>query len=126
MAHRFKYGGDSREPRSKEQKATRSKERLQIWRKAVMAAYGGQCACCGEREIAFLTLDHVYNDGRQDRRQGIFGMMLYQKALEEFSDRYQVLCRNCNFAKWSYGVCPHRNVDKLIANVAKETMEVKN
>ena len=35
----------------------------------VFQAYGGyQCACCGETEPMFLTIDHVGNDGADHRR----------------------------------------------------------
>jgi hypothetical protein len=37
-------------------------------REDVIAAYGGRCACCGEFERDFLTLDHVNNDGAEHRR----------------------------------------------------------
>lgn len=30
--------------------------------------YGERCACCGETERLFLTLDHVNNDGAEHRR----------------------------------------------------------
>src|ERR1700690_82087 len=37
-------------------------------RETVLAAYGGLvCACCGEREIKFLTLDHIENNGAAER-----------------------------------------------------------
>ena len=36
---------------------------------AVFAIYGGACACCGEREFRFLTLDHIENNGSKLRRE---------------------------------------------------------
>jgi hypothetical protein len=32
-------------------------------RDLVFAHYGEQCACCGESERLFLTIDHINNDG---------------------------------------------------------------
>jgi hypothetical protein len=38
-------------------------------RAELIAAYGGRCACCGESESIFLDLDHVNNDGKEDRQR---------------------------------------------------------
>jgi len=74
-------------------------------------AYGGKCACCGETEPAFLTIDHINNDGYTKRLEGQgVGAMLY-KDLERRGwpkDEYQLLCMNCNFAKGHFGSCPHK------------------
>src|ERR1700726_1141623 len=41
-----------------------NRERRKVLRSAGFAAYGGAvCACCGEKELAFLTLDHIENNG---------------------------------------------------------------
>jgi hypothetical protein len=77
----------------------------------VMNAYGGICACCGESEIIFLTIDHINNDGAEKRRNGEpMGNTLYAKLkrLGFPKSEYQVLCMNCNFAKGLYGSCPHQ------------------
>src|ERR1019366_4483037 len=34
-----------------------------------IAAYGGKCACCGETERIFLTIDHIGGGGAEHRRQ---------------------------------------------------------
>ena len=77
------------------------------------AAYGGfRCACCGETEPMFLTLDHINNDGAEHRRLvggkggSSFFAWLRQK---KFPPGFQVLCRNCNWGKHANGgVCPHQ------------------
>ena len=33
----------------------------------VLDHYGRACSCCGETEPAFLTIDHVNNDGAEHR-----------------------------------------------------------
>lgn len=81
----------------------------------VFQAYGGVvCRCCGENEIKFLSLDHVFNDGyaerdKSNRRKG--GVPLYRRLRKlGYPDkhRYQVLCMNCNFGKKiNKGTCPH-------------------
>ncbi len=85
-------------------------ERHGILRAAMLAAYGGKCACCGETEPKFLELDHIFNDGAEHRRR-------YGHADAEWialhragwpKDRHQLLCSNCNRGKLrNNGVCPH-------------------
>lgn len=72
-------------------------------------AYGGcRCACCGETELVFLTLDHVNNDGATHRRR--LGHTTPYSHLRRmgYPPGFQVLCFNCNFAK-QFGPCPHKN-----------------
>ena len=95
-----------------EYEATRKSKqqaRTQALKTAVYAGYGNQCACCGERTIAFLTVDHVNNDGARERRSGVSLDLIYRRIIESrFPDNYQLLCRNCNWGKHiNKGVCPH-------------------
>lgn len=79
-------------------------------------AYGGKvCACCGEMEERFLTLDHIENNGATERlkiagRRNAAGTHTYKwLRARSFPPGYQVLCMNCNFGKrMNGGVCPHR------------------
>lgn len=83
-------------------------------------AYGnGLCACCGEPDERFLTLDHVNNDGAEHRRSlsiwgQSMGSVFYRrmKSLGYPNDPpLQVLCFNCNNGKRvNKGVCPHQEV----------------
>lgn len=77
-------------------------------REEVMAAYGGRCACCGEAEDQFLTIDHIdgHPKGVGAPRSGN-GLYLMLRR-EGFPEGYQVLCWNCNCAKGFYGMCPHK------------------
>jgi hypothetical protein len=76
-----------------------------------MLAYGdGCCACCGETNLDFLTLDHVNGDGAQKRADGaLTGATSYswlkRRAFPD-RDQFQVLCFNCNCAKGVRGGCP--------------------
>ena len=83
---------------------------LKMWRRVIILGYGGKCSCCDESQIEFLTIDHTYNDGNIERNKGVKnGYMTYKKIIDEnFPDRYQILCWNCNAAKHYYLVCPHR------------------
>ena len=34
-----------------------------------LVAYGGQCACCGEKAYEFLAIDHINGGGLAERRR---------------------------------------------------------
>lgn len=75
-------------------------------------AYGGRCACCGEANPVFLTIDHANNDGAAHRgATRASGNALYQLLKQEGwpKDRgLRVLCFNCNCGRAvNGGVCPH-------------------
>lgn len=87
---------------------------------AAFNAYGGySCSCCGIKEQCFLTLDHVNGGGNHHREQiapnhkrwgGGGGDKLYRWLKREgYPTGFQVLCFNCNFAKWRLGKCPHQS-----------------
>jgi len=92
---------------------TRRRERHLEIKTSVMNAYGGRCACCGERHLVFLSIDHVNGDGAEHRRSGAKSGRGFYNWLREnnFPDGYQVLCFNCNFAKSQYGGCPHQETN---------------
>lgn len=73
--------------------------------------YGWKCICCGEIEVAFLTIDHINNDGAEHRRK--VGPHLYEWLVRNnFPESFQTLCRNCNWAKHTLGVCPHKKKEQ--------------
>ena len=80
-------------------------------RRAVLRAYGGRCACCGEDTPEFLGVDHVNNDGEAHRAElKGYGRAIYRWLKREGypqDGRFQLLCHNCNVAKGCYGGCPH-------------------
>lgn len=100
------------------EQSKRHRERLRL---RVIAAYGGACACCGEDGPAFLAIDHIHNDGRQDRKErGLIGTTMY-RWLEKNGyprDRYQLLCHNCNMTKGFYGNCPHSDFNYYKAGIS--------
>jgi len=80
---------------------------------SAIKAYGGyRCACCGETEPLFLTLDHVNNDGKSHRKMlGTLGGAKLYKWLRDnnYPSGFQVLCSNCNHGKQrNGGICPHK------------------
>jgi hypothetical protein len=86
----------------------RCNQRLRI---EVLEAYGGKCACCGETEIKFLSIDHVEGNGAAHRRDVVKsgGGQQFWRWLKKnnYPSGFQVLCHNCNMAKAFYGSCPH-------------------
>ncbi len=61
--------------------------------------YGDACVNCNQRNRAFLSLDHILNNGRAHRRErGLYG--IYKDAtVRRDNSHYQILCYNCNFSK---------------------------
>lgn len=95
-----------RKTRSESGKTYLAEYRAKIKREAI-EAYGGKCACCGEVEPVFLTLDHVDGKGNEHRKEvGKTDMWAWARR-NGFPDLFQVLCFNCNFAK-HWGTCPHK------------------
>lgn len=76
---------------------------------AFIAKYGGACRCCGETESEFLALDHVNNDGAEERKL-FFNETIIRRLVraEKIDLNYQILCMNCNFSKGRFGYCPHK------------------
>ncbi len=82
-----------------------------------IVAYGGyRCACCGESEPLFLTLDHMNNGGNRHRKRlgSSASMRLYQWLRDNrYPPGYRVLCVNCNLGRHrNGGVCPHKKKRK--------------
>lgn len=96
--HKQKYINQAREYRWKLKRQT-------------LKSYGGKCACCGEKQIEFLAIDHVNGGGNKERRKNrtIQSHKFYfWLRKRNFPKGYQVLCHNCNMAKSHFGGCPHR------------------
>lgn len=78
-------------------------------------AYGGMCACCGEMELRFLTIDHKDGKGARHRKRlgfpGRTGHTFYCWLRKRGYPRknYQALCFNCNCGRHvNGGICPHK------------------
>ena len=73
------------------------------------------CACCGEKHIEFLIVDHIHNGGNRHRRKigtGSGSSFYHWLIKRKYPKGFQVLCHNCNMAK-SQGGCPHQK-DKVM------------
>lgn len=104
--------------RHRDDQLTKMREYRERIKDAVFQAYGGYvCACCGETEKRFLTIDHVNNDGNKHRKEigfrGGIGMYLWIHK-NNFPPDFQVLCFNCNHGKQlNGGVCPHQKESSM-------------
>ena len=95
----------------------KEKRRIYSWnlKMQCLIAYGGsppKCACCGEKEPQFLSLDHKKGDGAKHRKEIGGSTALYCWLIrKKFPKKVmlQVLCYNCNCAKGFFGTCPHKN-----------------
>ncbi len=90
----------------------------------VFGKYGGAvCACCGENNLIFLTIDHINGGGTKHRREmGGGGRFNYRWIVRNnFPPGFQVLCMNCNFGKGQNflrngrNICPHSEAIQAVA-----------
>lgn len=98
----------------RKKECAKSKAVMAKLKKQVFEAYGDKCACCGESEPFFLSIDHVNNNGAEMRKNGDYGRSgtaFYQYLRKNnFPDGFQVLCMNCNIGKHrNGGICPHQS-----------------
>lgn len=87
-----------------------AKQRNRALKDAAYRAYGGyRCACCGETQPAFLSIDHVNGDGCKHRKSIGRGTSIYAWLRNNgYPAGFQVLCHNCNHGRHiNGGVCPH-------------------
>lgn len=104
--YRRKWATDNRNKVRGYQKKFRLSVRIEAF-----SHYGGEkCACCGETQFEFLTIDHMEGNGNKHRKNiNIRGGHNFYSWLRQnnWPPGYQVLCFNCNQAKGFFGRCPH-------------------
>lgn len=106
--------------RKSDQFKKHASDRARRVRADVIHHYGGFCVCCGESNLKFLTLDHIYGNGGAHRRatntRGGTRYYYWVRA-NGFPDFLRVLCYNCNLATYrNGGICPHEEARlKLVA-----------
>lgn len=96
--------------RHRERRAEQARAHRRQLREEFIIAYGGECACCGEQEHVFLTLEHKNRDGKLHRNTyGTSAQILADLKRRGWpKENYELLCFNCNRASWELGICPHR------------------
>lgn len=85
-------------------------------KKEVINYYGGKCACCGEKYLEFLCIDHINGGGSKHRKiiKARGGAFLRFLRSINYPKGYQVLCHNCNASLAHHGYCPHKPKIKRI------------
>jgi hypothetical protein len=85
------------------------KDYLKRLKEQLFTALGNKCACCGEANPQFLTIDHIHGGGTRHRRSLGSGRSMYLEIIREGipRDKYRILCMNCNFSFGHWGFCPH-------------------
>jgi hypothetical protein len=73
--------------------------------------YGWTCACCGEANSGFLTIDHIHGGGNKHRKEIGGGNVFYAWLIRQgYPEGYQTLCYNCNCGRaHNGGICPHEH-----------------
>src|SRR5687768_12949862 len=95
------------DPEYRKQKIARERARRARIRLEALAHYGGKCYCCGETELAFLALDHIYGGGNAHRKT-VPHIQIWAKQ-NNWPPILRVACHNCNRASYANGgVCPHQ------------------
>lgn len=86
------------------------RERHQLLKRAMVMAYGGECECCGETEIEFLTLDHINGGGHQHRKAVGGGSKVWRMLRDAGwpKEGYRLLCMNCQLGFAHGRTCPHQ------------------
>ena len=77
--------------------AAQSRAAKQRLREQLFEIYGHECAICGFSDKRALTLDHILQNGNEERRRlGERGV--WQRARDHYRpEEYRTLCMNCQF-----------------------------
>jgi len=79
-------------------------------KRLIIEHYGNKCACCGETEFRFLSVDHIKGGGSKHIQEITkSGHNFYSWIFKNnFPKGFQILCHNCNRAKGNSGkqFCP--------------------
>lgn len=61
---------------------------------------GDHCVMCGCVDIRVLSIDHIHGDGHLHRKEtGKSQIRMYKDVLSDTSNRFQILCMNCQWVK---------------------------
>jgi hypothetical protein len=76
-----------------------------------------KCSCCRIRGNSFLAIDHIAGRKEMDSETELVKLGYSSKLLgvpllhwlknNNFPKQFQILCHNCNYAKFRLGKCPH-------------------
>lgn len=77
-----------------------------------------KCACCGENELQFLSIDHIHGGGTKHRAEIGAHKIYFWLRNNNYPDGFRVLCHNCNQSLGFYGWCPHQTKPGGISTLA--------
>ena len=107
---RLRYAREDN-PAHKRDRVRKARTRL---KDSIYEHYGSVCACCGETNRKFLTIDHVNGGGRGHRaslgpKGGSRLAVMYDIKKRDYPPDFQILCFNCNCGRaHNGGICPHK------------------
>ena len=103
-------------PEYVEQEKQRQKRINWQYRITVFTHYSNgepRCICCGEKNIEFLTLNHINGWRKYKGSSQRGGMKLYRHLIRKgFPKNFNVMCINCNASLGWFGYCPHKRKHK--------------
>lgn len=116
----FEYKKENLEKTNEYEKRFRIKIKNQVF-----DYYGNACNCCYENYFKYLVIDHINGGGCKHRNELNLKAnkfykwllkLIQQKTLDGYKIKdFQILCRNCNWAKGSKigKYCPNSKHKKL-------------
>ena len=97
--NRLEYYKNTKNEKAKKTKIRRQKLRLRVLETISSTL---KCKRCDIDDVRVLTIDHINNDG-SDERKKVSDIAYYIKILgmekNDIKKQYRVLCRNCNWIK---------------------------
>ncbi len=84
--------------------SNKNKIKYRKYKNKVIKYYSGntmKCCNCGFDNINCLEIDHINNNGAEERKKIGSGIQFYRWLIKNnFPKGYQVLCKNCNWLKY--------------------------
>jgi len=108
-------------PLNKKQYNIRNRKYYKSLKRRIMELLGNKCNNCRIGDFRVLQIDHINNNGYEERKKignnggGITQYLYIFKKLKSGSNDYQLLCANCNqIKKYEY------NKSRLLDNIQKK------
>jgi len=119
----IKYGKPKLEARCKQCKREQNLERYKRDRLEAFIHYSDgdvKCACCSERNVEFLSIDHIDGGGTKHRKEylGRWSSIALWLKHNNYPEGFRVLCMNCNTSLGFHGYCPHNKEKNMTDNNA--------
>lgn len=91
---------------------SRHKRNYDKLKRIIFKEYGEKCSCCGINDINMLTIEHVNNNGAIERKEIGAGhaFFLWLRRNNYPKEGYDVLCYNCNIARYRHGCCHKKEI----------------